>query len=218
MSKVESINTIIFDCDGTLVDSELICNRGISLKLKDYGVYLDEKLLMEKYRGGKLSEILKSIEIENKISLSDTFVSEYRTLIEELFERDLKPIEGAHKLLSELVKLNFRICVASNGPPEKIKKALKWTGLIKYFEGKIYSSYVINSWKPDPGLFLHAAKSLQSKPENCLVVEDSRLGIIAANRARIKACLLDNGKITMVEPEYKYQRIHSLLEVLELVG
>lgn len=213
----KTINTIIFDCDGTLVDSELICNQGISLKLSEYGVNLDANQLIEKYRGAKLSEILKSIEVEYKISLSDTFVTEYRTLIEELFEKELKPIEGAQKLLSELVKLNLKVCVASNGPLEKIKKSLTCTGLIEYFDEKLYSSYEINSWKPDPDLFLYAAKSMQTEPNKCLVIEDSRLGIMAANRAGMKACLFDSSKKVILESEYKYHHVGNLLDVLEII-
>ena len=85
------IKCLIFDCDGTLVDSEYLCNLGLQIKLKDYGIDASAQTMMEKYRGGKLADILQSIEQEHNITLKENFVSEYRELVDELFEKDLNP-------------------------------------------------------------------------------------------------------------------------------
>ncbi len=85
-----------------------------------------------------------------------------------------------------LRRLKVPICVASSGPIEKIELSLTHTNLIQYFRDRIFSSYEIGIWKPDPGLFIHAAKQMRIAPQNCLVVEDSRPGFQAAEAAGMK--------------------------------
>ena len=187
------IKCIIFDCDGTLVDSEFLCNLALEIKLKDYGVKANATDLVERFRGVKLTAILKAMEVEHHLALEENFEASYRALVYELFEARLKPCEGVHDMLDELV--DYPKCVASSGPINKINKALSITSLSEYFNGNIYSAHVIKSWKPDPGLFLHAAKSMGFTPAECVVVEDSEVGISAAKSAGMKAILYDPHKI-----------------------
>ena len=182
------IKCLIFDCDGTLVDSELLCNLGLEIKLRDYGIETSANAMMEKYRGGKLAEILKSIEEERNISLNENFVLEYRELVEQLFEKELIPSRGVPEFLDQN---RLPVCVASSGPKKKIDKALETTDLKKYFDDNIFSSYEINSWKPDPGIFLHAAKMMEVDPDECLVIEDSMKGVEAGLAAGMKTVLFD---------------------------
>src|SRR5205814_3978267 len=76
-------------------------------------------------------------------------------------------------------ELSQPICVASSGPMEKIELSLSLTGLLRFFKGRIFSSYDVAAWKPDPGLFLHAARAMGVAPWDCAVVEDSLPGICA---------------------------------------
>ena len=78
------------------------------------------------------------------------------------------------------------MCVASNGPREKIALSLSITGLLSFFDGRIFSSYELQTWKPDPGLYLHAAGAMKVAPENCAVVEDSVLGVRAGLAAGMR--------------------------------
>ena len=71
-------------------------------------------------------------------------------------------------------------CVASSGPVEKIRLNLSLVNLLDRFENNIFSSYDIDSWKPEPGIFLHAANSMGFTPEECVVIEDSPIGVNAA--------------------------------------
>lgn len=186
------IKCIIFDCDGTLVDSEYLCNLGLEIKLRDYGVESSATQMMAKFRGGKLASILQIIETEHQIKLKDDFVESYRSLVEALFEKHLKPCEGVSDALTEL---ELPKCVASSGPLDKINKALSISGLSKHFDGNIFSSYVVGSWKPDPGLFLHAAKEMGFLPNECAVVEDSLVGVLAAKSAGMRPILYDPNSI-----------------------
>ena len=182
------IKCLIFDCDGTLVDSEYLCNLGLEIQLRNYGVESSAHEMMEKYRGGKLAEILQSIEKEHNILLKENFVSEYRELVNKLFENELNPCEGVLRFLSQNT---LSICVASSGPTKKINKALEITGLKKYFGDNIFSSYEINSWKPDPDIFLYAAKRMGMNPDECLIIEDSIKGIESGLAAGMKTVLFD---------------------------
>tara|TARA_R110001583_G_scaffold64345_2_gene186990 strand:- start:111 stop:737 length:627 start_codon:yes stop_codon:yes gene_type:complete len=182
------IKCIIFDCDGTLVDSEYLCNLGFELKLREYGVNVAARDIMEKHVGGKLATIMQSFESEYQIKLKADFVSSYRDLVEVLFKESLAPCEGVPEMLAEI---DLPRCVASNGPIEKINMALSLSGLSDYFNGHIFSAYDVGSWKPDPGLFLNAAKVMGFKPEECAVVEDSLVGLAAAKSAGMFTVLYD---------------------------
>ena len=83
------IKCTIFDCDETLVDSEYLCNLGLEIKLRNYGVESSAADMMKRFRGGKLSSILETIECEHQIKLKDNFVTSYRSLVDKLFEEAL---------------------------------------------------------------------------------------------------------------------------------
>ncbi|NVK74952.1 MAG: HAD-IA family hydrolase [Oceanospirillaceae bacterium] len=178
------MSLIIFDCDGTLVDSELLCNLALEYQLAELGVECQAKELLKKYRGGKLANIVLSLETEFSIQLPNTFEKDYRLKVTDLFDKHLKANDGVKEILESLT---VPYCIASSAPQAKIQQALKVTGLAKYFNENIFSSYDVGSWKPEPGLFLHAAKVMGVAPNDCYVVEDSLLGVEAANRACMKS-------------------------------
>lgn len=173
---------IIFDLDGTLVDSETLCNQAFTDLLPELNKPVDE--LVGRYRGKKLADILQDLEKTVGKKLPDTFEIAYRERVAALFAQHLKPMPGVVAMLESLDQPK---CVASSGPPEKIAQALKVSGLARFFGSSLYSSYVVGSWKPEPGLFLHAARSMGFIPSNCIVVEDSIVGIRAANAAGMTA-------------------------------
>jgi HAD superfamily hydrolase (TIGR01509 family) len=102
----------------------------------------------------------------------------------------VRPIDGALELVRSL---SVPFCVASSGPRDKIELSLRTTGLLPYFEGRIFSAYEVGSWKPDPELFLHAARSLGVPPARCAVVEDSIPGIQAGLAAGMNVFALSSG-------------------------
>ncbi|WP_201447859.1 HAD family hydrolase [Calothrix sp. PCC 7507] len=142
---------VIFDCDGVLVDSEALGNRVLVEFVADFGLalQLDEAVLL--FKGGKMSDCVAVIEQRLGKKLPPDFVAQLRARTAEAFERELLSIEGIETALD---KINLPICVASSGPPEKIKLALHVTNLLPRFAGRIFSSYEIGSWKPAPDLFL----------------------------------------------------------------
>jgi len=173
---------IIFDNDGTLVDSEFLCNLGLQQQLAEYGFEYEASELLAKYRGIKLNVTMEKLANKFNTTFPDSFEAEYRLKVAKLFEQQLEANAGVEDLLKSLT---IPYCVASSGPRFKIEQALKKTGLSKYFEGKIFSSYEIDSWKPQPDIFLHAAKQMKVDPASCCVVEDSLVGLQAANAANM---------------------------------
>ena len=99
------------------------------------------------------------------------------------FRRELRAVEGIHAALDAI---RLPTCVASSGPPEKIRLSLELTGLLPRFDGRIFSAYEVGSWKPDPGLFLHAAEAMGVPPDECAVVEDSVPGVRAGVAAGMR--------------------------------
>jgi HAD superfamily hydrolase (TIGR01509 family) len=206
------IKCIIFDCDGTLVDSEYLCNLGFEIKLKEYGVNFPAEQIMEKHVGGKLATIMQSFEAEFDIELKADFVKSYRDLVAELFKKSLAPCDGVLEMLDEIT---LPKCVASNGPVEKMNLALSLSGLSKYFNDNVFSAYEVASWKPDPGLFLHAAKTMGFKPEECAVVEDSLVGLAAAQSAGMFSVFYDPKNMhPSVQNTCKINHMGQLLSVI----
>ncbi len=173
---------IIFDLDGTLVDSEPLCNQAFLDLLPEISLSVDDLLM--RFRGRKLSEILKDIEDLIGRKLSENFETTYRTQVKANFEASLEAFPDLHDTLRSI---EIPFCIASSGPQKKIISALKKTCLDTLFYGRTFSSYDIGKWKPDPRLFLHAAAKMGVPPEACLVVEDSSVGIEAAKAAGMSA-------------------------------
>ncbi|BAY34496.1 HAD-superfamily hydrolase subfamily IA, variant 3 [Nostoc carneum NIES-2107] len=173
---------IIFDLDGTLVDSEKLCNQAFIDLLPFINESVDS--LICRYRGRKLALILADIEIRYGINLPIDFEVKYRQRVNELFEFSLQPIPGVPEMLKTL---EYPVCIASSAPIAKIRQALNVTNLSHYFGARLFSSYEVGSWKPDPGLFLYAANKMGFPPESCVVIEDSDVGIQAAHSAGIYA-------------------------------
>ncbi|MGF1908575.1 HAD-IA family hydrolase [Vibrio kasasachensis] len=183
---------VIFDCEGTLVDSEILCCRALSSVFKKFGAQLTVEQATQHFAGGKLADILADTRDRLGLRISlDVLEPHYRTTLKALFESELKPMAGAKSTLDFLEKNNIEFCVVSNGPRDKIEHALKLTGLLSYFPGKIFSAFETNSWKPEPDLILYSAISMGYRPEECLYIDDAPKGLEAGVRAGIKTIQLE---------------------------
>jgi len=168
---------IIFDCDGVLVDSEAISNKVIVELANTHGANIDIEYALKNYAGTSLKFVTNDIESIIGKKLPNNFNAEYRRISFIRFQQEIQPVKGVVELIQSL---EVPFCVASNGPLNKMDLNLKLTGLSQYFQGNMFSAYELNSWKPDPTLFLHAAKTMGFEPKDCAVVEDSLSGIKAA--------------------------------------
>ena len=172
---------VIFDCDGVLVDSEKLGNDVLAEMLAIYGHQISGDESKDRFRGFQFSKCLAILEQETGIRLPDSFETDFRLRMSSVFKEQLQPVEGALRLVESL---QVPFCVASSGPRTKIEENLRTTNLYPHFVDKIFSAYEVKSWKPDPGLFLAAASHFGVAPGDCIVVEDSYVGVsagIAAN-------------------------------------
>ncbi len=168
---------IIFDSDGVLVDSEAISSRIWLKMVNEIGLGIDMGFIRKNFPGRAMSVTLRLIEEMLGRPLPENFEQEFRRRTYEAFKKELQPVPGIRELLD---RLTIPFCVASSGPEEKVRLNLTVTGLIDKFEGRIISSYNLGTWKPDPGIFLHAADKMGFLPKDCAVVEDSLSGVKAA--------------------------------------
>lgn len=173
------IEAIIFDADGTLVDSEGPGIDVLHAMTCDLGIKLTREQADVQFLGVHMPECVSWIATQ----LTDTpedfaavFIRKVRAATEVRFRLGLRAIPGAFELLETL---DVPFCVATNGPREKVELTLAITGLRHFFGDHVFCAYDTGFFKPDPGLFLHAAKVLGMRPERCAVVEDSLPGILA---------------------------------------
>ncbi len=179
---------VILDCDGVLVDSEKIGNDVFAEMLAIHGHQISGDESISRFRGMKLGVCLDILERETGIELPESFETELRQRMSSVFQAQLRPVEGALRLVESL---QIPFCVASSGPRKKIEENLKTTNLYPHFVGKIFSGYELNSWKPDPGLFLSAARHFGVAPRDCIVVEDSFVGVSAGIAANMTVLALN---------------------------
>lgn len=190
---------IIFDCDGVLVDSEIISAQVSSDCLRDVGVTLDAGHILETYRGKSVADCILMIteELSQLDSWKDYSAAEkteqgahfwHRVQTQTLVacEQQLEPVEGVMAVLDYLRDHNIPFCVGSNGKHEKMRMTLAKTGIIEYVRGRVFSFEDVTRGKPAPDLFLHAAKTLNVPAGLAIVVEDSLTGIQAAVAAGMR--------------------------------
>ncbi len=205
----QNFEAVIFDCDGTLVDSEPITARVLIEYLQEFGLELEFEAAHALFVGRDLQSIAAWIKDNHGTQLPDVFPSEFRSRQAVALKESVLPISGAAELLAALEK---PFCVASNAPQEKIAINLNVTGLGQFFTAdRIFSAYDINVWKPRPDLFLYAAEQLAVDPKNCVVIEDSLAGIDAGLAAGMQ--VVGYSKNADVQPTGKVPFVHCLSEL-----
>lgn len=181
---------VIFDCDGVLVDSEVISVKVDQLVLADLGWSISIEEIIERFVGRSHAYFLEVVEEHLGRQLPDDWEDAYQHLYREALARDLRLVDG---ISDALEAIDLPICVASNGSHSKMEFTLKRANLWSRFEGRIFSAADVDQGKPAPDLFLHAASTLRFEPTNCVVVEDSWAGVTAALEANMKVIAYTGG-------------------------
>lgn len=180
------VDLIIFDCDGTLVDTERVGNQVLIECIRDLGVQISLDEALASFAGRKMADTLTLVEEKLGQPLPGNFLEFLREQMYVAFQASLEPMAGVPDLLKALQGAGIPVCVASNGPQEKMEVSLEVTSLLPYFRGKLFSGYDCGSWKPDPAIFLYAAERMGFSAERCIVVEDSIFGVQAAQKAGMR--------------------------------
>jgi HAD superfamily hydrolase (TIGR01509 family) len=175
-----TIDLIIFDCDGVLVDSEVISCRAHAAVLTRCGYPITTEQVFDRFLGRSTGQTKRAIETELGRKLPDDFPSQ---LQEELFRSFAATLEGMPHIEQALAEISQPVCVASSGSHERMRVSLGRAGLYGRFAPHIFSATQVVRGKPEPDLFLFAAAQMTTPPEHCLVIEDSLPGIAGARAA-----------------------------------
>ena len=173
---------VIFDCDGVLVDSEIISNTVLSEVLTSIGLCITPDDCMDLFLGKSWDYCLRIVRERFNKQPPHSLYEIYMEKMFAKFEEKLTPIESIEYALDNLP---YPKCVASSGPHIKINKTLSITGLLHRFGENVYSANDVKEGKPAPDLFLHAAMQMGADPKNTLVIEDSIADIQAAYKAKM---------------------------------
>jgi len=176
---ISDLRLIIFDCDGVLIDSEMLSCDALIASLAAHGVAIDRDFVFRHCIGHSLPTVLEKLAGLKGRRLPARFEADYRSILLESFDRDLRPIAGIAAILASLA---VPYCVATGSNEERAQRSLAAAGLAN-LGAPVFTAAMVKQGKPAPDLFLHAAHSMGVAPRQCLVIEDSMPGIRAARAA-----------------------------------
>ncbi|NMG38902.1 HAD-IA family hydrolase [Chelativorans sp. ZYF759] len=176
---------VIFDCDGVLVDSEIIAARAEAEILAKAGFEITAEDLARDYAGLTFKDILLRIEAEQGLVVQASLIAQAEKLVDQKLAREVRAIEGAAEAAASIRSPK---CVCSNSSGERLRLTLGRTGLLPLFADAIYSAVETPSRlpKPHPDVFLHAAAAMNADPKRSFVIEDSIHGVAGATAAGMR--------------------------------
>jgi HAD superfamily hydrolase (TIGR01509 family) len=172
-----SFDLVIFDCDGVLVDSEVISCRAHAAALTRYGYPITADQVLDRFLGVSDLEARLIVEAEIGRKLPDDFASQVKQATLQRYADDLQPVPYVPEAVAAI---GLPKCVASSGTPEKIRHGLTSAGLYDMLAPHIFSASQVKRGKPAPDLFLFAAGQMKASPARCIVIEDSVPGVTGA--------------------------------------
>jgi HAD superfamily hydrolase (TIGR01509 family) len=176
----QPFDLIIFDCDGVLVDSEVISCRAHADVLSRHGYPITSEQVFHRFLGRSARQANLEVEAELGRSLPADFHSQLQDELFRSFEAELKAVPHIHAALDQIVQ---PVCVASSGSHQRMRISLGRAGLYDNFAPNIFSASEVRNGKPAPDLFVFAAERMKASPDRCLVIEDSVPGITGARAA-----------------------------------
>lgn len=184
--RPKPVDLVIFDCDGVLVDSELLGAEADVACLADEGIAITVQESLERYSGMSVADMLRDAQRRSGRPGSldvAKFERKHHRIVSRLAAKNLKRTEGISEVLDAIT---CSICVASSGTPERIRSSLQTTGLLARFHPHLFSASAVARGKPFPDLFLHAAARMRVEPDRCVVIEDSVAGVMAGIAAGMR--------------------------------
>jgi HAD superfamily hydrolase (TIGR01509 family) len=188
---MSSTQLVIFDCDGVLIDSEIVVCRLVAEELTHLGYPQTLDDVIRRFAGRPEREMVAEIESDWRQTLPTEFFSRVKTRMEAAYASELRAVAGVAKTLD---KLRLPFCVASSSYPEKLRLGLQSVGLLEHFESNVISAYTVAHGKPAPDVFIYAAGWMRKAVAECLVIEDSTHGVHAARSAGMRVFGFVGGK------------------------
>jgi len=178
---------VIFDCDGVLVDGE---GLAVAIDVKAIGALgwpITEAEVIQRHLGKSTADVLADIEAHLGRPVPAGWEKAWDAEYSRVFDEQLEAVPGIAEAIKMIAAEGFQTCVASSGSHAKMRRTLGKTGLWDFFDGRIFSASEVERGKPEPDLFLYAAKHVGLPPGRCVVVEDSRYGVAGAKAAGMRA-------------------------------
>lgn len=215
---MKNVKGIIFDMDGVLIDTEKISFDSFKKVFKDYNYQIDEEFYIKLigHNVKSIKQIMLS-EYGDDFPFDEIYDKKVKLSIDTIKKEGLTVKRGVQQLIDYLKDNNYRIAVATSTRRQRAYEHLKEIGVLDKVDYVICGDQVMNS-KPDPEIFLKAAEGIRMLPEECVVIEDSEAGIIAAYNAGIKSINVPD----MIEPndiikKLSYKICNDLIEVKKLL-
>ncbi len=176
MDGKRDIGLVIFDCDGVLIDSEVLSANILIAELAKVGVHVDFQHIETHFLGRSWAKVASEVRQSHGLSLEADFEEAYRRELLQAFETALRTIDGIENVLDSLC---VPFCAATSSSPKRAMRSLELSGLASRFGDRVYTASQVANGKPAPDLFLFAASANGIEPRNCLVIEDSIPGLEA---------------------------------------
>jgi HAD superfamily hydrolase (TIGR01509 family) len=187
---------IIFDCDGVLVDSETLENEVVAQCLTEAGFPMTGPQARERYIGLSMAKLMELVEAEMGQPLPESWLADFHARSRARLQVEIAAIEGVTEAIDAIEATGLETAVASSGEHAKMAITLGKTGLYERFRGRIFSAEEVAHGKPEPDVYLLAARKLGYDPQTCFAVEDSPNGV----RAAVAAGMYVFGYAAQIDP------------------
>ena len=185
------IKNIIFDFDGVIVDSEVLASKAFAKYFSKFDRSIKEEQFY-KYAGKKTVEVIDLLSAKYKIGNKEKFTNEIFDIVSEVYSKDLKLVNGAKDFISKSERNHF---IGSNSNKDRILDGLKLVDLDEFFlSDQVYSFDMVKRPKPDPDIYLKVVNDNSLNIEETIIIEDSGVGVKAANAAGVRVFGLTAGK------------------------
>ncbi|MDP2083317.1 MAG: HAD family hydrolase [Pseudotabrizicola sp.] len=192
---------VIFDCDGVLIDSEIISARMLIEALATRGVIIDLPYVARHFLGRSYPVVMQQIRNEFGLDLPASFEDDYRDRLLEGFRAGLQIMPHVDEVIAQLA---IPCCVATSSSPRRVEFSLRLVGLWDRLGDRVFTASQVAHGKPAPDLFLFAAQQMGFAPKDCLVIEDSLTGVAAAHAAGMEVWRFTGGShmagLDLIEP------------------
>lgn len=221
-----AIELVLFDCDGTLMDTEMLASEVEVQALAEYGATLTAQEFSQRFAGTSSEHVKVVMEEELGRALPDDHIKNVKAKMRERLWREAETMPGAHEMLDMLDQPR---CICSNADMEKLKTELSRGELWDRFRPYVFSAHDLenNKRKPEPDIFLHAAKEFEANPANCVVVEDSVAGVTGGKAAGMRVIGFTGGshshtaladQLTDAGAETVVRRLTDIPKLVEAFG
>jgi beta-phosphoglucomutase len=215
--NMDKVETVIFDMDGVLFDTERVYLNVWTRVCKNYGYKMTKDIYCKVIATGRenVKKVFKK-EFGNDIPIEKMYKEKDNALAKEI-ERKIPLKEGAYEFLTYLRENKYKVALATSASKERMEKQLEQCN-IKYLFDEVVCRDDVKETKPNPEIFIKAANKLKVNPENCIVIEDSSAGVKAAYKGNmIPIHVVDLKEADEEIEKYCYKSFNSLIEVKETI-